>query len=301
MRAIPANLALFGGTLLLGIGIALGNVLLPGIVKKKFPKRAGLMTGIYSSMLGVSATIATGVSVPLSQGAGLGWRWTLGSWGLFTALALLAWLPQLKSNMPVIMKKSFRASIRDLGTSKLAWHIAVFVGLQSLTFYTLTAWLPEILIGRGMQSAHAGWVLATMHGVGVIGTFMTPSLVSEMSSQNKSVLWIVLFEMISLIGLIIPLPYWWVVTFSSILGFCLGGSFGLALLFILLRSRDSDSANELSGMSQSIGYSIAAVGPVLFGALFDLTQNWLIPLGFLFLVALVKLWSGWEAGRDHYV
>lgn len=301
MRALPSHLALFGGTLLLGIGIALGNVLLPGIVKKKFPKRAGLMTGIYSSMLGVSATIATGISVPLSQGAGLGWRWTLGSWGFFSALALLAWLPQLKSNMPVIMKKSFRASIRDLGTSKLAWHIAVFVGLQSLTFYTLTAWLPEILIDRGMDSTHAGWVLATMHGVGVIGTFMTPYLVSEKPSQHKSVLWIVLFEMISLVGLIIPLPYWWVVSFSAILGFCLGGSFGLALLFILLRSHDSDSANELSGMSQSIGYTIAAVGPVLFGALFDWTQNWMIPLGFLFVVALIKLRSGWEAGKNQYV
>lgn len=301
MRAIPANLALFGGTLLLGIGIALGNVLLPGIVKKKFPKRAGLMTGIYSSMLGVSATIATGISVPLSQGKGLGWRWTLGSWGFFSALTLLAWLPQLKSNMSAIMKKSFRTSIRDLGTSKLAWHVAIFVGLQSLTFYTLTAWLPEILIERGIDNIHAGWLLATMHGVGVIGTFVTPYLVSEKPSQQKSVLWIVFFEMISLLGLIVPLPFWGVVIFISTIGFCLGGSFGLALLFILLRSRDSDSANELSGMSQSIGYTIAAVGPVLFGALFDWTQNWIIPLAFLFLVALLKLKSGWEAGKNQYV
>ncbi|WP_234569113.1 CynX/NimT family MFS transporter [Rhodohalobacter sp. 614A] len=301
MRAIPANLALFGGTLLLGVGIALGNVLLPGIVKKKFPKRAGLMTGIYSSMLGVSATVATGISVPLSQGKGLGWRWTLGSWGFFSALTLLVWLPQLKSNMSAIMKKSFRTSIRDLGTSKLAWHVAIFVGLQSLTFYTLTAWLPEILIERGIDNIHAGWLLATMHGVGVIGTFVTPYLVSEKPSQQKSVLWIVFFEMISLLGLIVPLPFWGVVIFISIIGFCLGGSFGLALLFILLRSRDSDSANELSGMSQSIGYTIAAVGPVFFGALFDWTQNWIIPLAFLFLVALLKLKSGWEAGKNQYV
>lgn len=301
MRAIPAHIALFTGTLILGIGIALGNVLLPGIVKKQFPKRAGLVTGIYSSMLGVGATVASGISVPLSENVGLGWRWTLASWSILSLLALIIWLPQLKTNMPVLMRKSFRASIRDLGTSKLAWHIALFVGLQSLTFYTLTAWLPEIMIDRGMDATHAGWILASMHGVGVIGTFFTPYLVSDKLSQQYSVLWIVIFELISLIGLLFQFSFWIVAIFASLLGFCLGGSFGLALLFILLRSRDSDSANELSGMSQSIGYSVAAVGPVLFGALFDWTQTWFVPLIFLIAIALIKLWSGWKAGKNQYV
>lgn len=301
MRAIPTHFALYAGTLILGIGIALGNVLLPGIVKKQFPKRAGLLTGIYSSVLGVGATIASGISVPLSEGAGLGWRWTLACWGILSALALLAWLPQLKTNMPVIMKKSFRASIRDLGTSKLAWHIAIFVGLQSLTFYTLTAWMPEMLVDRGMTSTHAGWMLSIMHGVGIIGTFMTPYLVSDKSTQNHTVMWIVIFELVSLCGLLLQTSMIFVAIWASILGFCLGGSFGLALLFILLRSSDSDSANELSGMSQSIGYTIAAVGPVLFGALFDLTLSWTIPMLFLITVAILKLWSGWEAGKDQYV
>ena len=99
MRAIPTYLALFAGTLILGIGIALGNVLLPGIVKKQFPNRAGILTGIYSSMLGIGATLASGISVPLSEGAELGWRWTLASWGILSFLALIAWLPQLKLNM----------------------------------------------------------------------------------------------------------------------------------------------------------------------------------------------------------
>lgn len=301
MRAIPVHIALFGGTLILGIGIALGNVLLPGIVKKKFPNRAGLVTGIYSSMLGVGATIASGISVPLSEGANLGWRWTLASWGILSLLGFIAWLPQLKVNMPVIMKKSFRSSIRDLGTSKLAWHLAVFVGLQSLTFYTLTAWLPEVLIDRGMTPTHAGWMLSIMHGVGVIGTFVIPSLASHKSNQQAPVFWIVIFELISLLGLLLQSSVLYVAIWSAILGFCLGGSFGLALLFILLRSPDSDSANELSGMSQSIGYTLAATGPVLFGALFDLTENWTISLGFLLVIAVLKLWSGLEAGKNQYV
>lgn len=301
IRVIPLHIALFGGTLILGIGIALGNVLLPGIVKKQFPNRAGLVTGIYSSVLGVGATVASGISVPLSEGAGLGWRWTLASWGFLSILALLAWLPQLKMNMPVIMKKSFRASIRDLGTSKLAWHLAVFVGLQSLTFYTLTAWLPEVLIDRGMTPTHAGWMLSIMHGVGVVGTFLIPAMASNKSNQQTPIFWIVVFELISLLGLLFQSSIIYVAIWSAILGFCLGGSFGLALLFILLRSPDSDSANELSGMSQSIGYTLAATGPVLFGALFDFTNNWTTSMVFLIVIALLKLWSGLEAGKDQVV
>ena len=301
LRVIPVHAALFGGTLILGIGIALGNVLLPGIVKKQFPERAGWVTGIYSSVFGIGATIASGISVPLSDDVGLGWRWTLGSWVFLSALALIAWIPQLKMNMPVIMKKSFRASIRDLGNSKLAWHVAIFVGLQSLTFYTLTAWLPEILIDRGMTPVRAGWMLSLMHGVGVLGTLIVPPMASNRSTQKHPVLWIVLFELLSLTGLLLQSSLFFVVFWTSILGFCLGASFGLALLFIVLRSRDSDSANELSGMSQSVGYTIAATGPVLFGALFDLTLNWTIPMIFLFAIALLKLWSGWEAGNDQYV
>ena len=300
IRVFPSVLLLFLGTLILGIGIALGNVLLPGIVKKQFPERAGLITGIYSSMLGVGAAVASGLSVPLSKDIGLGWRWALGSWALFSFLALISWLPQMRINMPVVMKSTFRESIRRLGASSLAWHIASYVGLQSLTFYTVITWLPEILIDRGMDPEPAGWMLALMQGVGVAGTFLIPAWASKKNSQQSTVLLLIIFEIISIIGLLMPsAPFLgiWV----SMLGFCLGGSFGLALYFIIVRSPDSDAANELSAMSQSIGYMLAAFGPVLFGALFDLTQSWALPVSSLFIVALVKLWSGWEAGRDTLV
>lgn len=300
IRVIPSIPMLFLGTLILGTGIALGNVLLPGIVKKQFPQKAGLLTGIYSSMLGMGAAIASGVSVPISEGLNVGWRWTLASFAAFSLLALFSWLPQMKQNMPVVMKKSFRQSLSHLSGSALAWHVAIFVGLQSLSFYTVITWLPEILIERGMNSQQAGWMLAMMQGVGVIGTFLLPSWASRRENQKQTVIIIVLFEVISITGLLIPsapLPAFWV----SLLGFCLGGSFGLALLFIVVRSPDSDTANELSGMSQSVGYLLAATGPVLFGALFDWTGDWTIPIGFLLLIALVKLWSGLEAGKNRVI
>ena len=300
LRIHPSILALYSGTILLGIGIALGNVLLPGIVKKQFPERAGQLPGLYSAALGIGATVASGTSVPLSEAAGLGWRWALGVWGLLAIIGLLFWLPQMRVNIPVILKKGFRESLRQLGSSKLAWHVAIFMGVQSLTFYTLIAWLPDILIERGLTASEAGWQLALMQGVGIFSTLLFPAWASRIREQRKPVAVLVILELIALAGLAIPsltLVSLWV----ALMGFCLGGSFGLALLLIVLRSRDATSANELSGMSQSVGYTMAATGPVLFGAFFDWVGNWMLPLIFLFIVALIKLWSGLGAGIDAFV
>jgi CP family cyanate transporter-like MFS transporter len=300
MRTAQSSFALFAGTVILGVGIAMGNVMLPGIVKKQFPDYVGWLTGIYSAMLAIGASLASGISVPLSERAGLGWRWALAVWGFFSVAAFISWLPQLKSKLPEAIKKGFRSSLRQLGSSKLAWHVAVFMGVQSLSFYILITWLPEILIDRGMGSEKAGWYLALMQAVGVTGTLLVPAWSSNRKRQQLPVAGIVLLEIISLGGLMIPsLSY--IGVWISILGFCMGASFGMALLFIVLRSRDSTGANELSGMSQSVGYSFAAFGPVLFGALYDISGSWYIPLGFLFLVSFVKLYSGWRSGDNAVV
>lgn len=300
LRIHPSVLALYSGTVLLGIGIALGNVLLPGIVKEQFPEKTGALTGIYSAALGVGATIASGASVPLSESYGLGWRWALGVWGFLAIVALIFWLPQMLTNIPIQLKKGFRQSLRQLGTSKLAWYVSIFMGVQSLTFYTLIAWLPDILIERGLSAGEAGWQLSLMQALGIAGTLLFPAWASKNKEQKNPVILLVILELIALVGLSIPsigLTSVWV----ALMGFGLGGSFGLALLFIVLRSRTSTSANELSGMSQSVGYTLAATGPVLFGAIFDWFDNWIIPLIFLYIVALLKLWSGLGAGKDEYV
>lgn len=300
LRVIPDFFALYLGTLILGIGIALGNVLLPGIVKKKFPKKFGLVTGIYSSMLGIGAAIAAGISVPLSENAGLGWRWSLGAWALLSFIAFLVWFPQLSENIPAVARRNLRSSIKELGKSRIAWMVAIFVGLQSLTFYTIIAWLPEILQERGMDASTAGWMLAMVQGTGVIGTFVFPAWASNRQRQRLPVVILVLIEMVSLAGLMIPTLFL-TPLLVSILGFSLGGSFGMALLFIGMRTRGTDSANELSGMAQSVGYTLAATGPTLFGGIYDLSQNWLIPLIFLFLIAFAKLATGWRAGYNEFV
>lgn len=300
IRISPSMSLLFMGTALLGVGIALGNTLLPGIVKKSFPKRFGMVTGIYSSMLGVGATIAAASSVPLSNAAGLGWRGALGVWAALSFIALLIWLPQMKRNIAVTARRSLKHSLKQLGASKLAWNVAIFVGLQSLSFYIMIAWLPEILIERGMSANRAGYMLALTQGTGVIGTLVLPAWAARRQRQRLPIIIVVVIEIISILGLMFS-SLFLIELWAGLIGFCLGGSFGLALLFIGLRTRDTDSANELSGMSQSIGYTLAATGPTIFGAIYDLTANWTLPLALLLVIAFAKLASGWVAGRDEFV
>ncbi|MDZ7771316.1 MAG: MFS transporter [Balneolaceae bacterium] len=287
--------ALFGGTLLLGVAIALGNTLLPVIAKRDFPHHTGAVTGLYSSVLGVGAAAGAGLSIPLAEGVGLGWRWSLGSWALLSLAGLLAWLPQLRYRERPTPGRSHRKAMWELGRSRQAWQVALFMGLQSLTFYVVLAWLPELLRDRGMAAGPAGWMLSLSQAMGVLGTLVIPAWAEKLRSQRGMVWVLVAMEGVSLAGLALPeapMAALWV----SLIGFSLGGSFGLALLFIVLRSSNSQRATELSGMAQSAGYLLAAAGPTLFGALHDLTAGWLLPLGFLGVVAVLKTWMGHGAG-----
>lgn len=300
LRVIPGNLALFGGTLLLGIAIAFGNVLLPSLVKRDFPNHTGIMTSVYSSMLGLGATLAAGVSVPLAQGLNWGWRWSLGAWAALSIVALIIWLPQLKNLTLPKHDRSFTQSLKDLGGSTIAWQVAFFMGLQSLAFYVILAWLPEILQDRGLTPENAGWMLSLSQGMGVLGTILIPTWAEKLNDQRKLVWGLTICEAVSLLGLMLPNSFL-VGLWASLIGFALGGSFGLALLFIVLRTTDTETATELSGMAQSIGYLLAAVGPTLFGALHDITHAWFVPLLFLLIIVAVKLYFGLGAGQPQAV
>jgi len=301
IRVLPAHAALFAGTAILGIGIALSNVLLPGIVKKSFPTRYGLVTGIYSAMLGTGAAVSSGISVPISEGLDLGWRWALGIWAVFSFIALMVWLPQMKKNMPVVASRSFKNAIKHLTNSGIALNVALFMGLQSFTFFIIVAWLPEVLIERGMDTARAGLMLAIVQGSGVAGTFLMPAWASRRQRQRLPVGILVGLEVFSLLGLIFITDTTYTEFWASLLGISLGGSFGMALLFIVLRTKDTETANELSGMAQSVGYTLAAIGPALFGAFHDFVGNWTTPLLFLLVVSILKFWTGWISGRSENI
>lgn len=300
LRVVPANWALFAGTLLLGVAIAFGNVLLPSLVKRDFPNHTGIMTSVYSSMLGLGATLAAGISVPLAFDFGLGWRWSLGAWAGLSMLAFIVWLPQLKDLTVPKQERHFLTSMKELGESLVAWQVALFMGLQSLAFYVILAWLPEILQDRGLSPNNAGWMLSLSQAMGVLGTIFIPVWAEKIDDQRKLVWALMIAEAVSLVGLMLPDAFL-VSIWASLIGLALGGSFGLALLFIVLRSSNSETATELSGMSQSIGYLLAAVGPTLFGAMHDFTGAWFVPLLFLLVIVGAKLIFGLGAARPQKV
>lgn len=252
------------------------------------------MTSIYSGMLSLGAAIAAGVSVPLANE--VGWHWALGLWGILSLLALVVWLPQINNMTTPKSSRSLIHALKDLVRSSTAWKIAVFMGLQSLTFYVILAWLPDLLQDMGIQADTAGWMLSLSQLMGVVGTLGIPIWAEKTTDQRKIVLVLIVLEIVSLIGLMLPeIDLVWLLV--SIIGFTLGGSFGLSLLFIVLRAPDTETTTELSGMAQSIGYLIAATGPALFGVFHELTHAWFVPLLFLLVVAVLKLIAGLGAGR----
>jgi CP family cyanate transporter-like MFS transporter len=296
LRAFGYIPLLFLGTILLGIAIAFGNVLLPALVKRDFDKRSGFMTSLYSGMMGVGAALAAGLSVPIAESFPGSWKTSLGVWGLFSFLAFLVWVSQNKFSVPTNSKRSFKKAMKDLGSNALAWNVALFLGLQSIAFYVILAWLPDILISKGFTSSEAGWYLSLSQVTGVLGSVLVPVIAAKKDDQRKYISALILLEALSLIGL-------WLGTNATVflwvsgIGFSLGGSFGLALLFIVLRSSDSETATELSGMSQSIGYLLAATGPILIGAVFDITGDWDTALYILFMILFFKLYTGLKAGK----
>jgi CP family cyanate transporter-like MFS transporter len=301
LRSAGAVTALFLGTAVLGAAIAIGNVLLPGLVKREFPERVGLMTSTYSTALAVSAAIAAGASFPLADQVGIGWRASLGSWALLALVAAVAWLPQMRSARPTNASPADSQGVNGPWRSALAWQVTLFMGLQSLGYYVVLTWLPEILQEQaGISASLAGWMLALAQAVGIASIFLAPVLAGMRPSQHGVVVVAVALTGAGALGLLIAAETataLWVV----LLGLGQGACFSLALTFFALRAPDSEHAAALSGMAQTVGYLLAAVGPFLFGLLRDTTHAWTVPLALLFAVAVCLLLTGLGAARDAHV
>ncbi|HLS31604.1 MAG TPA: MFS transporter [Flavobacteriaceae bacterium] len=296
IRSTNGIFGLYFGTALLGIAIAFGNVLIPAITKNNFPRRAGLVTSLHSASMSLGAALAAGLSVPLATNLNLEWRGSLSVWAILAVFAFFIWLPQIKKIKNSLPTRNLKAGIKNLSGSRLMWQIAIYMGLQSLAFYVILAWLPTILLEYGYSSEFSGWMLSLSQATGILGALIIPLWAGSRKDQRLVIGVLIALEVISLLGLMLPdlAPIFiWV----AILGFVLGGTFGLALLLIVLRAPDSETAAELSGLVQSIGYVLAAVGPLLVGVIQDFTQEWNYSLALLIAVSCYKLIAGMQAGK----
>lgn len=298
IRSLGTIPALLIGTFLLGLAIAFGNVLLPSLIKLSFPLQIGLMTGIYSVSMNLSASIAVGVSVPLAKTA-FGWQGALGMWSILAFIALLVWLPQLKNkrlaSTPEVTKEKL-----PLWRSPLAWSVTLFMGFQSLLFYTTSAWLPEVLKAQGISADNAGWLVSLLQFSQLPITFIIPIIAGKVKDQRMIVVGVTALYIIGYGGVLLDitsLTALWMI----MIGLAGGAAFGLAMMFFTLRTQTPQEAANLSGMAQSFGYALAAIGPVLFGLLHDFTGGWTVPMFILIVATVIVLLSGMKAGKNTFV
>ncbi len=293
---------LFIGTVLAGMGIAVGNVLVPGLIKKNFPSRIPLMMGVYTAGLGVSAGIASGISVPLSEGLHWGWQKSLASWAILAVLGALFWWPQVRRSRAAAGDGSAKPPGGHLLGSWLAWQVTVYSGCSAFIFYCLVTWLPVIIQGYGFSASTAGWMASILPFLGIPASFVTPILAGKLDNQRGLVAGICVFVLCGLLGLTLAADSTWVLVASIVvIAISLGAGFSLALTFLVLRADTVEDVASLSGMAQSFGYCFAAIGPMFTGFLFDLSGSWTLPLIMLMIVAVILMLSGLGAGRRAFV
>ncbi|WP_338449425.1 MFS transporter [Niallia oryzisoli] len=302
LRTIATVLFLFAGTFLIGVGIAICNVLLPVVIKDKFPTKFGLMTSVYSTSMGLVASLASGFSVPLAVGLDLGWQRALLVWGIPAVIAIILWVYLIKKSPAKTgdMKRSATNGSR-IWRSGLAWHVALFMGFQSFLFYVTVAWLPEILHDFGVNTSTAGWLLSFTQFMGLPASFLVPVIAGKLRNQAWLAGILGACSILGFTGIMFTSSFTMMIFSIILLGIGLGGSFPLALAYIGLRSRDARQAAELSGMAQSVGYVLAAVGPIAIGSLYDVAHTWSVPLITLIAVSVLVGLFGASAGRNQYV
>ncbi|WP_193509068.1 MFS transporter [Cryobacterium sp. BB736] len=296
LRLVPSLFGLFGGTVLVGTGIAFGNILLPGLIKRDFPHRVGLMSGLFSMSLAGGATLAAGITVPVARAGGLDWNVALGAWGIFAVIALAAWLPMMRSAGRTAASGGVAVALhRD----RVAWYVTAFFGLQSFNFYATTAWLPTILIARGADTVFAGGMLALINVVSIVPALVVPMLLDRMRSQAGFAIGLGVLFFVAVGGfLAVPsAPVLWV----TLLGIAQGASLGLGLTLLVLRAPDADHTTSLSRMAQSWGYLLAAPAPLLLGLLNDVTGAWTASLMLLLVMLVPQFVAGYLAGRPGLV
>ena len=302
VRLVDSTLLLFAGSVVIGAGIAVGNVLLPSLIKRDFPHRVGLMMGLFSMTLFTGAAAAAGLTVPLQSASGFDWRTMLALWGVLAVLALAVWLPQLRSRTRVSADAARQAAhpVRGLWRSPLAWQVTAYMGLQSLSYYAAAAWLPSMLEDSGLSTGTAGWMLSFSSLLGIAGSFLAPVL-SERRLRPATVM--VLGTVLVAAGftgmLVAPAggAYLWML----LLGLGQGAAISLALLFIVQRAPDTRHSAQLSSMAQCYGYVLAATGPAVLGAVHDAVGSWTVPLVVLLVLLVPQLLAGLGAARNRHV
>lgn len=297
VRILGGTIELFAGIGLLAIGIALGNVLLPSLVKRHFPMRISFVTSLYVLFMGLVAAFNSAMAVPMAEWTGQSWRWSsLMVVGVMALASVVVWATQLGADRRAAHNTpAGAATSSSVWRLPLAWHITLYMGLNSVAYYMIASWLPVMLVNYGFEPDHAGQIHGLMQLATAVPALLLMPVLSRVHDQRGVALAGALLQTLTFVGFLV-LPSWsllWAVLF----GFGSGSVFLIALALIGVRSTSTSQAASLSGMAQCMGYLLAAFGPPAMGGLHDLFNSWGWALGLCILVSFGMGYAGWLAAR----
>ncbi len=298
MRGASSVPLLFIGTALAGACIAIGNVLLPGLVKRDFADRAALMTGCYTMALCAGAASAAGLTLPLERALGGSMAGALAAWALPALVVGAIWLPQVLTTKSATRRSGF--AVEGLWRDRLAWQVTLFMGLQSALAYCVFGWLVPILRERGLDGVTAGAIVSASVMVQAAACLVAPQIAVRGKDQRLINASLCVIAVVALLGLLFaPLSTVWL--WAVLQGIGQGGLIAVAMTTIVLRSRDQHIAAHLSGMAQCVGYLLAAVGPLIVGLLRGWTGSFAWCAVLFVALGVGAAINGWNAGRASYV
>jgi MFS transporter, CP family, cyanate transporter len=290
LRGAGGVAALFAGCALSGIAVAVAQALLPVLIRLRYPGATGMLTGAYSMSLTLGAALAAALAVPLEKWLG-SWEASLAAWSVPAFVAALIWAPQAFSEGTRVRG----GSPPGLWGNRLAWNVSLFMGVQSMAFYAGLSWIPTVLEDNGFSAGSAGALQALSSLVSLAPAFAVPVLAARRRDQVGLLWWIVLLQVVGVLGLLLAVDAGalWVV----VLGLGQGGALGLGLILPVLRGGDAASVAALTAMSLCVGYIVAAAGPWLLGAVHDAMGGWSAALLVFAAISVLELAPGLPASR----
>jgi CP family cyanate transporter-like MFS transporter len=294
LRLVPSVAVLYLGTIVIGLGVAVGNVVPSIITRRDFPKNIGGVMGMIAGAISISAAIAALITYPLTEAIG-SWRGALELWAILPLIAWVVWRFYRHAET-VDATLTTPRDMRALFRNKLAWALVFYFGFQSMNYHSMNAWLPSILRDSGIDPTIAGKQLALLVLLGFPAGLLVPPLAAKFKSQVMLCVSFVIIFAIGLVGIyLFATTGWWpngTWLWVSLLGIGLGSSFPLALTLVLLRSDSHETARDLGSFMQGGGYMISAIGPLTLGLLKDLTHTWGAAFIALAVALLIQLLSG---------
>lgn len=278
---------LYLGTLMVGASVAVINVLLPSLIQANQPKKIGFLTTLYVTSMGIATALASYLAVPITQASS--WKGLILLLTLLCLATFLVWLPNHRYNHRLAPQTKQKSQIKVM-RNKQVWAIIIFSGFQSLIFYTVMTWLPTMSIHAGLSSHEAGLLTSILSLISIPFSMTIPSLTTSLSTRNRQLM-LTLVSLAGVVGismLFFPINnfiYW--LTIHLLIGTATSALFPYLMVNFSLKTSAPEKTAQLSGLSQTGGYILAAFGPTLFGYSFDLFHSWVPAVTALLLIYIL--------------